>query len=151
MQSERSTNDRHAGYRRCLLRFALPIDTKTREEVGTRGGGFGEQLVAAVAVVADARAADENAWWSGLTIDRRYEAPRRQQPTISERSLAIFGPASIGDALAGKIDNCVCRRQCCRPRSDGAVRCPRDLVSLSNPRSTGQHSDGVAVPSQANV
>src|SRR5438067_2342181 len=84
-------------------RRLLPAPAEAREKVVARRRGFGEPLVAAIAVPADGAAGDEHARPRGRRSDGADEIPRDADAARLEHTPPLGGPPSADDRLAREV------------------------------------------------
>ncbi len=85
--------------------FSLPVSGDTRKEIAAGRTVFGEFFVAAIAVIADRGGRDKDFRARLEARHRRDEIARGRDAARTKAGLALDGPASSSDGLAGQIDD----------------------------------------------
>ena len=86
-------------------RFLFPVARELGEKAGARRRGLGEDLVAAIAVVADRRRADQDAGLRRQAADLVDQRARADDAAVAQLLAARRRPAPVGDRLAGQVDH----------------------------------------------
>ena len=115
------------------------------QKVGARRGRFGQRFIAAIAVVADSRSADECGRRACGLADGGGQASRGEQPAVAKLLFLRGRPPLGGDRLAGKVDDGGRRRRRraptrrrCRPASRArTTRAAAGMAAECLPREDG--------------
>ncbi len=83
----------------------FPIDADLGKEIAPRRVLLAHDLVAAGAVIADRRALEEDPRLDLRLADGRGDRRARTHPAVDDPPLALLAPASVGDPLAGQVDD----------------------------------------------
>ena len=125
VEHDARANQRHARDVCDLIGRGLPVFREAGQKVRARRGRFGEGFVAAIAVVADGRSADEHPRADAAPAEWRSVRLRVASSRLS-RSFCFLrsGPALGGNRFAGKVDDGVAPSTALRPGSGAAVGRP---------------------------
>jgi hypothetical protein len=123
------------------LRRGLPLPANPGQKIRAGGALLGQDLVAAVPVVADGRGRDHDLRRIGEGGYTLRQKPRSLYPAVEDAPFLLGVPSSLGDALAGEVDDGLHPFEFAVDGAGGGV--PADGVG---PRlGAAQAGDGVAV------